>query len=76
MSISDFDTGIGAAASGTLDTEQLISHTRATLVDTIASVYGSDRGVISVSEVHELLTTIYDILDSATSKQVGSTSHI
>ena len=37
-SLFDFQTGIAAAAHATLDTEQLISHTRATHVDTIASL--------------------------------------
>ena len=35
------------AAHATLDTEQYISHTRTAVVDTIASVQGSDGGVIA-----------------------------
>ena len=69
--LSDFQTGICAAAHATLDTEQLISCTRASLVDAIASLQGSDGRVISVLGVHELLTKIHDILGSAVSKQVG-----
>ena len=68
MSLSHIQTGIA-----TLDKEQLISHTRTALIDTITSLLGSDGGVISVSEVHELLTKIQYILDSVMSKQVGHT---
>ena len=32
--------------------------------------------MISVSEVHELLTKIYDILDNVMPKQVGNMAHI
>ena len=55
LRLSDFQTGVGAAAHATLDTEQLISHTRATFVDTIGYLYGSDLGVIQFWEVHKLL---------------------
>ena len=37
QTLSDFQTGISAASPAILDTEQLISHTRTALVDTIAS---------------------------------------
>ena len=37
------------------------------MVDTSASLQGSDGGVIAALEVHELLTKIYDILDNALS---------
>ena len=37
-----FQTGIGESAFATLDTEQLISHTRTGLVDTIACLQGLD----------------------------------
>ena len=66
--LSDFQTGIGAAADTILDTEQLISLTRTALVDTISSPQGSVGGVITASEVHELLTNIHEILDNAVSK--------
>ena len=56
--------------------QQLISHTRTVLVNTIASLQDSDFKVIPVSEVHELLTKINDILDNAIAKQVGNTAHI
>ena len=36
QSMSEFQTAIGAAAHATLDTEQLISHLRVALVDTIS----------------------------------------
>ena len=51
QSLSDFQTGIGAAAHTTLDTEQLISHTRTALVDTLTSLQGSDGGMNTASEV-------------------------
>ena len=53
--LSDFQNGTSAASDATLDTEQLISHTIASLVGTVDSLHGSNGGVISVSEVHELL---------------------
>ena len=66
----------GAAAHATQDTEQLISFTSTALVDTIASVEDSDGGVIPVSEVHELLMEMCDILDNASAKKLGNTAHI
>ena len=42
QSLSNFQTGIGVPAYATLDTEQLISHTRNALVDTIAFLQDSD----------------------------------
>ena len=71
QSLPVFQTGIGAAAPATLDTGQLISHTRASLADTVSYLQGSNRGPISVSKVHELLTEIFDILDCAVSNWVG-----
>ena len=41
------ETIIGANAHATLDTEQLISHTRSALVDIIASLQCSEGGVIA-----------------------------
>ena len=38
QSLSDFQTGLGAAAHATLDTEQLISHLQVALVDTFSSL--------------------------------------
>ena len=57
--LSNFKTGIDAAAHATLDTKYTISCIRTALVDIIASPQESDRGVIPVLEVHELLTHIY-----------------
>ena len=51
------------AAYATLDTEQLISYIRVAFVDTISPLEDSEGAVISVSEVHELLTKTHDILD-------------
>ena len=55
----------GAAAHVILDTKQLISCTR-----TVASLWDSDGGVITTSQLHELCTKIHDILDNALSKWV------
>ena len=68
QSLSEFQTGISAAAHATLHMEQLISHLRVTLVDTISYLPDTEGGVIPVSEVYELLIKIHDILDSAVSK--------
>ena len=73
--LSDFQTGIGTAAQATLDTEQLISCTRSVLVDTIASLQGSDGGMIAVSKIHEVLANVHDILDNVVYKQVGNMAH-
>ena len=66
QSLSEFQTGICAVAHVTLDTQQLTSVFAA--VDTISSPPDSEGGVIPVSEVHELLIKIHDILNSAMSK--------
>ena len=68
QSLSDFQTGVGATAHATLDTEQLISHLRVALVDTLSSLPDAEGGVIPVSEVCELLLKVHDILDRAVSK--------
>ena len=67
-SLSEFQTGIGSAAHATLDTEQVISHTRIALVDTISSIPDLEGGVIPVSKMHEFLIKVDDILDNAVSK--------
>ena len=64
ISLSDFQTGIGAATYPILDTEQANFHTRTTLVDTIASLRCSVGGLIASSVVHELPAKIHDILHS------------
>ena len=68
QSPSDFQTGVGAAAHATLDTEHLISCFWVALVDTLSSLPDVKGGVIPVSERCELLFQIYDILDKAVSK--------
>ena len=68
QSLSDFQTGVGATAHATLDTEQLISHLWVALVDTLSSLPQAEGDVIPVSEVHELLLLIHDNLDKAVSK--------
>ena len=55
ISVSDFHTGIDAAVHATLDIKQHISHTRTTLVDTIAYFLDSEEGVIPVQEELRLL---------------------
>ena len=67
QSLSDFQTGLGATAHATLDTEQLISCLQVALVDTLSSLPEAEGDVIPVSEVHELLLWIHDILDKAVS---------
>ena len=62
QSLSEFQTGIGTFANATLDTKEVMSHTRDAHVGTVASLQDPDEGVISVSEVHQLLTKIHDIL--------------
>ena len=76
QSLSDFQTGLGATAHATLDTEQLISHLQVALVDTLSSLPEAEGDVIPVSEVHELLLQIHGILDKAVSKRVGNSAHI
>ena len=73
---SDFLTGIGVAVYAILDMEQLIFHTRTAPVYTIASLQGSDREVIPVSEVFELLPKIHYILDNAIPEWVSNMAHI
>ena len=68
QSLSDFQTGVGTAAHATLDTEQLICHLRVVLIDTLSSLPDAEGGVIPVSEVHDLLLKVHDILDKAFSK--------
>ena len=68
QSLSDFQTGHGAAAHAALDIEQLISHLQVALVDNLSSLSKAKGDVIPVSEVHELLLQIHDILDKAVSK--------
>ena len=55
QSLSDFQTGVGAAPHATNDMEQLISHLWIALVDTLSSLTNAEGGVIPVSEVQELL---------------------
>ena len=76
QSLSDFQTGLGATAHATLDTEQLISHLQVALVDTLSSLPEAEGDVIPVSEVCELLLWIHDILDKAVSKQVDNSACI
>ena len=63
QSLSDFQTGVGAAAHATLEMEQLISCPWVALFDTLSSLPKAEEGVIPVSEVCELLLRIHDILE-------------
>ena len=74
LSLSDFQTGVGAMAHATLDTEQLISHLQVALVDTLSLLPEAEGDVLPVSEVYELLLQIHGILDKAVSKQVGNSA--
>ena len=76
QSLSDFQTGLAAAAHATLDMEQLIPCLWVALVDTLSSLPQAEGGVIPVSEVCELLLRIHEILDKAVSKQVGNSACI
>ena len=58
LHLSEFKTHIGAAAHATLEADQLTSHTRSTIVDTITSLQDTDEKVILVSEVYDLLNII------------------
>ena len=76
QSLLDLQTGIGAAAHANIDTEQLISCIRVALLDTLSSLPDSEGGIISASEVCDLLLNVHDILDMAVSKQVRNSAHI
>ena len=76
QSLSDLQTGVGAAAHATLDTEKLICCLRVALLDNLYSLPNSEGGFIPVSEVCELLLKVHDILDSTVSKPVGNSTHI
>ena len=68
QSLPEFQTGIGVAAHATLDMDQLTSHLRVALVDTLSSLPDSEGGVIPVSKVHELILKVHNILDNAMPK--------
>ena len=68
QSLSDLQTGVGAAIHATLDTEQLISHLRVALLYTLSSLPNSEGGIIPVFEVCGLILKVHNILDSTASK--------
>ena len=72
QSLSDFQAGVSATAYATLDMEQLISHLRVALADTLSLLPNAEGGVIPVSEVRELLLKVHGILDKAVSKCIGN----
>ena len=59
---SDFETAIYAAAATTFKAEHLMSYTRTAIAETITSFQDSDWEYITVSEEHNLLKKIHDIL--------------
>ena len=68
QNLSEFKTGIGAAPHTTLEMEQLISHPRVALVDTISSLPLILREELYLCPKCELLIKVHDILDNAVSK--------
>ena len=68
QSLSDFQTGLGAAAHATLDIEQLISHLQVALFDTLSSLPEAEGDVIAVSEVCGITSLDSQHLDKAVSK--------
>ena len=67
---------MGAVVHVPLHAEQVISHTRSAFLESIASLQGSDGGLIADSKVHDILNKIHDILDNAISKWVGNAGYI
>ena len=67
QNLSDFQTGVGATAYATIDTEQHISYLRFALGDTL-SLPDLEGSIIPVSEVCELLLKVHEILDNVVSK--------
>ena len=53
--LSNFHTGIGAAANASLEVEQLISCARTAITDTVTILHDSGREVILVSEMYDSL---------------------
>ena len=76
QSLSDFQTGLGATAHATLDTEQFISHLQVALVNTFSLLPEAEGDVTPVSEVHELFLWIHGILDKVVSKRVRNSACI
>ena len=76
QSLSDSPTGCSAVAHATVDTEQLISHSRAALVDTVASLLGSNDGMIAALKCMNYLLRLMTFWECAVSKQVGNLAHI
>ena len=71
-----FQIGIGASSHITLEIEQLISHMKTTIVYTVTILQGSDGEVIPISEDHDLLSKVNDILYKAVFMQVVNAPHI
>ena len=56
--------------------EELTSHKRCAISDTVTSLQGSEREVIKIPEIHDLLGKIHDILDKEIPKQVRNATCI
>ena len=75
QSLSDVQRCADVATHATLEAEELVSHTKTVIVDTITSLHGSDGQDILVSEVLDLVNKIHGIVDKAVSKWVGNIAH-
>ena len=49
---------------------------RVALLDTLSPLPDSEGGIIPVSEVHEFLIKVHNVVDNAVSKHVGNSAHI
>ena len=55
INVSDFQNGLGAAGQVTLETEELVSHMRTAIVHDIIPLHDSDKEVIPILKVHDIL---------------------
>ena len=69
----DFQTDVSVVVHTTIETVQLISHTRPAITNTISTPQGFKEEDIPV---HRSQSKIYCILDETFSKHVGNTAHI
>ena len=76
QSLSDFQTGIGAAAYAILDTEQLILCTKLHSLSLLPSYSILIERLFQLQNFTNYLIKIHDILNNVVSNQVGNTSCI
>ena len=74
--LPDFPTGISVATYAFLDRKQLVFCMGSGIMDTITSLKSSHWELIPVSEAHDLLIKIHDLLDKDVSQQVGNAACI